>query len=173
MPLHETTLPLLAPRIVELPDERVIVTRGVGEPAEQARTLLPRLYRALHELREVRAREARPFAARPLRARWPNAHVAPRSEWVGAWALPVPADVVRVDGVALETWPYGLAAEVLHSGRFATEHETLLRLHEFARAQGYELVGPHEEEYLTPPGSRRPRMIVRYRIARPDEDGGR
>ncbi len=49
-------------------------------------------------------------------------------------------------------WRYGTVAEILHVGSYATETPTIERLHQFIADQGYEIAGPHEEEYLKGPG---------------------
>jgi hypothetical protein len=66
--------------------------------------------------------------------------------------------------VTLEEWSYGDVAEVLHVGPYAEEPPTIQRLHEFIAGQGYEIAGPHEEEYLTRPNARLPKTIIRYPV---------
>jgi hypothetical protein len=44
----------------------------------------------------------------------------------------------------------------------ATESATIERLREFVAENGYEIVGCHEEEYLTRPTAKVPKTIVRY-----------
>ncbi|MGB2907684.1 MAG: GyrI-like domain-containing protein [Candidatus Aminicenantaceae bacterium] len=41
---------------------------------------------------------------------------------------------------------------VLHIGPYSEEEPTIKRLHQYILAQGYEIAGPHEEEYLKSPG---------------------
>jgi hypothetical protein len=44
----------------------------------------------------------------------------------------------------------------------ATESAAIERLREFIAESGYEIVGCHEEEYLTCPTAKVPKTIVRY-----------
>ena len=49
-------------------------------------------------------------------------------------------------------------------GPYSDEQPSVNRLHEFIAAEGYELAGPHEEEYLTKPDAREIRTILRYAV---------
>ena len=50
------------------------------------------------------------------------------------------------------TWAYGDVAEVLHVGPYSAEQRDIERLLAFITAQGYRVVGEHEEEYVKGPG---------------------
>ena len=54
--------------------------------------------------------------------------------------------------VTIETLEYGSVAQILHVGSYAEETPTIQRLHDFITAEGYEIAGPHEEEYLVAGG---------------------
>lgn len=156
---------LSEPHTLELPDERLatVVTTGdpdkVGPPAVQA------LYRALAEVRRDH-----PFQLEPLRVRWPMQAEEPRDEWVAMWGVPVPAEVEHMPQVddeyplQVQEWEYGAVAEILHEGSHAEEGRAVSRLERYMREQGYEILGPHEEEYLSPPDARVPRTLIRYRV---------
>ena len=158
------------PWIVDRAPRRVAVLRTVGPPAAAGRTAVPALYRAVYTLKMGRKREGREFAVEPLRARWPNAQDAPPEEWIGEWALPIPDDVSEVPAKDAEVdvveWEYGPTAEIVHAGPYATEHESVRKLLAFVEGLGYEIAGPHEEEYLTRPDAKEPRTIVRYPVRR-------
>jgi hypothetical protein len=66
--------------------------------------------------------------------------------------------------VKIERWEYGLVAQILHIGPFSSEGPTIQRLHEFIAAQGYEIAGVHEEEYLTSPAAKVQKTLIRYPI---------
>lgn len=154
--------------IVDRAARRVALARSVGEPADAARTVVPALYRAVYALKMRRKREGHDFKVEALRARWPNAHHAPRAEWQGEWAIPVPDDVEELppsdESLELATWEYGPCAEILHEGPYSTEGESVRRLLALVEELGYELAGPHEEEYLSPPGAERQRTVIRYEV---------
>ena len=92
--------------------------------------------------------------------------------------MPVPdsiATVPRGDGkdgldVALATWEYGEVAEILHVGPYSAEEPTIARLKGFISDQGYEIAGPHEEEYVRGPGmlfagdARSYLTLIRYQV---------
>lgn len=157
-------------RIVDRAARHVAVARTTGDPATAAAEVVPLLYRAVYRLKLQRQAAGADFPVEALRARWPNAHRAPRGEWEGVWALPVPDDVARLPDaeglVTLETWEYGPCAEIVHEGSYATEGESVRRLHALADELGYELAGPHEEEYLTRPGAPRQRTLIRCAVRR-------
>jgi hypothetical protein len=67
------------------------------------------------------------------------------------------------------TWEYGEVAEILHLGSYETEPPTIERLQEYVAAEGYSVIGDHEEEYLKGPGMMMvaPKdywTIIRYRV---------
>jgi len=66
--------------------------------------------------------------------------------------------------VKIETWEYGTVAQILHLGPYDQEYPTVERLHKFIADSGYELAGPHEEEYLTSPDAKVQKTIIRYPI---------
>lgn len=158
------------PWIVDRGPRHMAVLRTVGDPSTAGRTAIPSLYRAVYALRMSRKREGHEFRVEPLRARWPNAQEARREQWVGEWALPIPDDVdeVPAEDAAVEVadWEYGPTAEIVHAGPYATEHESVRKLLAFVDGLGYEIAGPHEEEYLTRPDAEEPRTIVRYPVRR-------
>jgi hypothetical protein len=97
--------------------------------------------------------------------------------WKGSAALPVPASVKTLPQVKdtsglharLNTWHYGEVAEILHIGSYETEPGTIKTLTDYIAAQGYEIVGLHEEEYLRGPGMpfskpERYYTIIRYPV---------
>lgn len=107
-----------------------------------------------------------------LSAFWPNAHLKPKSGWKGIWGVPVPdyvteKDIIQKDPkikVSVETWKGGECAEILHIGAYTEEAPTIKKLHDFVKTSGYELAGPHEEQYLTKPDSRVVKTIIRYLV---------
>jgi hypothetical protein len=53
---------------------------------------------------------------------------------------------------------------VLHVGTYADEGPTIQLLHDFIAANGYEIVGDHEEEYQSRPDATSPKTVIRYRV---------
>jgi hypothetical protein len=55
-------------------------------------------------------------------------------------------------------------AQILHLGPYDQEQETTERLQRFITDNGYEIAGPHEEEYLSKPDAKVIKTLVRYRV---------
>ncbi len=162
-----------APSIVERPSELMAVVTTHGDPNEVGHDAISALYGAVYTLKFARKKSGSgDFKVQPLRARWPDLPDTPKDAWTGMWALPVPAGTTELPQkaadieVRLERWDYGPVAEVLHTGGFDDEHTTVERLHAFVDEAGYEITGPHEEEYLTTPRAKVQRVVIRYPVRR-------
>jgi hypothetical protein len=115
------------------------VPKGPGMPAPMAR------YETLMDLNLPEAERLKQFESAVLK---------------GTAAIPVPASVTSLPAVRSEdgltprlgTWTYGEVAEILHVGPYDAEVPTVRKLTAFIDAQGYEIAGLHEEEYLRGPG---------------------
>lgn len=109
------------------------------------------------------------------RARWSVAFDAKKEDWIGVYGLPVSDTVRELPApkkdlqVKLTTWEYGTVAEILHIGPYSQETPTIEELKSFIAANGYEITGDHEEEYLKGPGlwptdPHKYYTIIRYRV---------
>ncbi len=150
------------------------VIHTLGDPNQQADPLSA-LYGAVYSLKFARKKAGRDFKIGPLRARWPDAHLLPKEQWLGIWGLPIPGDVEDLPrktpgfDVKIERWSYGSVAQVLHTGTYLEEEPVVRRLYAFIDESGYELTGVHEEEYLTTPRAKVQRTIIRYPVQRKSE----
>lgn len=156
-----------SPHILIRPARKMAVARTIGEPSVVAGSAVGALFRCVGRLKAERSSRGLDFEMEALRARWPNAHLAPKEEWEGRWAIPVPDDVTVLPsepGVTLEMWDYGDTAEIVHLGPYDEEGPDVAALHEFIAEHGFEIAGPHEEEYLSPPGAADQRTIIRYAV---------
>jgi len=160
------------PEIVALPAQRMAVVRTVGDPNVVGGEALPALYAAVYALKFAEKQRGQDFAVGPLRARWPDFALTPKDQWRGVWGLPVPDGTTKllqkspVVPVTVELWDYGEVAQVLHPGPYSEEAPTVERLRRFIDEHGYEIAGAHEEEYLTRPGAKAQRTIIRYPVRR-------
>ncbi len=156
------------PRIRTLPAATMAVVHTDGDPNVVGPPTMSALYGAAYALKFAQKKAGQDFPVGALRARWPDAHVAGRAGWHGIWGLPIPDGTTALVQkapdvpVTIETWAYGTVAEVLYRGAYADESPTIAALHAFIAAQGYALAGPHEEEYLTRPGAKVQKTIIRY-----------
>ena len=169
-----------APQLLELPPLRVVTVHTTGDPNEVGPRVIPALYGAAFTLKFQRRKEGADFKVGTLRARWSSLRLGDDGEvkvtgpLEGDWALPIAegtrtADLAqKVPGVPVraESWHYGTVAQVLHVGSYAAEAPTIRRLHDFIEEQGYEVAGPHEEEYLTRPDAKVVKTIIRYPVRR-------
>jgi hypothetical protein len=163
------------PEIVEMPAQLMAVVHSVGDPNDVGETVFKALYGAVYALKFALKKRGVEFKVAAPRARWfagEGWQDVPRDQWEAAWAIPVPNGTTELEQklpdvpVRLETWEYGTAAQILHIGTYAEEEPTIKRLHEFIAEQGYEIIGAHEEEYLSRPGAKTQKTEVRYQVAK-------
>jgi len=155
---------LRRPRLTRMARQKMIVVEAKGDPNAVGKDAFGLLYKTFFGLKGVRM-------AAP-RARWLNIATDPKDQWVGLYGLPIPDSITQlpegIQGVRIEDWEYGEVAEILHVGPYAEETPAIAKLHEFIRESGYEIAGPHEEEYLKGPGMAASpsdyRTIVRYPV---------
>jgi len=161
------------PQIVEMPPQRMAVVTGKGAPDKVFSELMPALYGSAYTLKfDLKKQEKPTFKVSGLRARYPDAHLVPKDEWIHIIGLPIPEDTAslpqKVPGieVKIEDWEYGTVAQILHIGAYDQEGPNIERLHRFIEESGYEIAGYHEEEYLTGPGAKVMKTIIRYPVKR-------
>ncbi len=168
------------PQLLELPALTMAVFHFVGDPDEAATTVFPALYGAAYALKYALKKTGVTMTMGALRARWfagEDWQSVPREQWTAAWALPIPEGTtelvqkVPATPVVVERWDYGTVAQVLHVGPYAAEPPTIASLHRFIEESGYEICGPHEEEYLTRPGAKVPKTVIRYAVRRRGRTG--
>jgi hypothetical protein len=142
-----------------------------GTPDKVFPVVLPSLYGSVYTLRFTLKNSGLPtFKVTGLRARYPDAHLAPVDEWMNVIGLPIPEETTnlpqKVGGteVKIELWKYGTVAQITHVGPYNEETASVEKLHQFIRDNGYEIIGVHEEEYLTRPDTKVLKTIIRYRV---------
>jgi hypothetical protein len=153
------------PQIRKMPEKvKMLVVEKKGDPNGVAGMAFSTLFSTFFSLPGVKMA--------PPRARWLNQPSDPRNEWIGLYALPLPDSVIslqpQVEGVKIDYWQYGEVAEILHIGAYSEEPPTIEKLFAFISEQGYEIAGPHEEEYLKGPESgpdaSKYMTIIRYQV---------
>jgi len=158
---------------VELPARTMAVVRTTGDPSELAEGVFKALYGAVYTLKFALKKEGRDFKIEPPRARWfagADWKSVPRDQWLAEWALPIPDGTAEVPQkvpeppVTVGIWEYGTVAQILHLGAYSEEEPTIERLHAFIDDEGYEICGPHEEEYRSMPGAKEQKTVIRYQV---------
>jgi hypothetical protein len=166
------------PEIAELPARLMAVAHTVGDPTDVGRRVFPALYGAAYTLKFALKKEGVDYKVGAPCARWfggPDWMTLPREKWEAAWAIPIPEgteELTQKDPdthVAVETWQYGTVAQILHIGTYAEETPTIQQLHDYIHEQGYEIAGPHEEEYLSRPEAKEPKTVIRYQVRKRED----
>lgn len=161
------------PEITTLKDKTVLTITTIGDPNKVAQSFLNALYSTAFEIKFKKYKViGKKMEIGKLVGRWPDAHIKPKDQWTGIWGLPVSdfvkeKDLIQKDPkikIKLEKWPYGTVTQILHKGSYAEEEPTIKMLHQFIEDEGYQIVGPHEEEYLTRPNVKEPKTIIRYLV---------
>ena len=186
-----------SPRILELAPALYLAVTGQGAPGgEEFGNKVGALYAVAFTTKMARKAEGRDYAVGRLEGLWwcddaPGwefAH-APRDQWQWKLLIRTPDFVTEADVAAaarallargksepvgevrLEPLEEGTCVQVLHTGPYAEETETIRRMHAFAEAKGYAFDGVHHEIYLNDPKRTAPeklRTILRHPI-RPRE----
>jgi hypothetical protein len=160
------------PYLTRRPRQRMAVAVTRGDPIVVLPKVMPALYGAVYRHKFALKKLGKPtFKVGPLTGRWPDAHRVPREKWTAYWGLAVPSGTRTLPQlnpevpIRLETWDYGrMVAEVLHIGPYSEEGPVIQALHAFIKASGYEMAGVHEEEYLSAPGARVQKTLIRYPV---------
>lgn len=161
------------PEIIEIPPQTMAVVEGKGAPDKVFPEVIPALYGSAYTLKfDLKKKGLPTFKVSGLRARYPDAHLVPKEEWTIVMGLPVPNDTTSLPQkapaveVRLETWEYGTVAQILHIGAYDQEGPNIERLHQFIEENGYEIAGPHEEEYLTQPDAKVMKTLIRHVVTK-------
>lgn len=159
------------PGLVDLPAQRMLVLASQGAPDKVAGPAFNRLFKTF---RAQAARGEKRHMPAP-RARWAVPQLdASKDAWIGTYGIPVTGEFPqpRDTALRLETWEYGLTAQVLHVGPYDAEDKDIAALKSFITANGMAVAGPHEEEYVKGPGMifkgdpAKYRTLIRYRVER-------
>jgi len=144
-----------APRIIELPDQKMATIQVAGDPNVIGRRQLPALYETVWQLKKIIG----PFRIGNLRVRYPADWYLSRGErtYPVIYGLPIPDIALRLPGqnkvlgvrADVEKWEYGRVAEVLHHGHHPQGSSAVRFLLDFVMTStAYIIVGPVEEEYV-------------------------
>jgi len=164
------------PIILEMPSQKMAVVQEKGSPDKVFAKIFPALFGSVYTLKfDLKKRGLESFKVGCPRARYPDAHLCPKGEWCIVAGIPVPESTASLPQkepnteVKLETWEYGTVAQILHLGPYDQEMETIQRLQQFITDSGYEIAGPHEEEYQSRPDAKIIKTLIRYQVKKKRE----
>lgn len=164
---------LKSARIRSMPNQKMLVVEAVGQPDQAGVKAFGLLMKTWYGLQ----RKHKGFGMAAPRARWPVSDTISKDQWLGRYAMPIPATVETIPSsndpklkMSIQTWRYGEVAEILHVGPYNAEKRTIEKLRNFIASSGYQIAGEHEEEYLRGPtmfGPGNPDKyytIIRYQV---------
>ncbi len=159
------------PIMLEMPPQKMAVVQGKGSPDKVFSKIFPALYGSVYTLKfDLKKRGLESFKVGCPRARYPDAHLCPKGEWLIIAGIPIPDNTGSLPQkepgteVRVETWEYGTVAQILHLGPYDQETKTIERLQQFIADNGYEIAGPHEEEYQSKPDAKVIKTLIRYQV---------
>ncbi len=159
------------PVILEMPSQKMAVVQGKGSPDKVFARIFPALFGSVYTLKfGLKKQGLESFKVSCPRARYPDAHLCPKGEWLINAGIPIPDNITSLPQkepgteVKIETWEYGAVAQILHIGPYDRVKETIDRLQQFITANGYEIAGPHEEEYQSRPDAKVIKTLIRYQV---------
>ena len=159
------------PIILEMPSQKMAVVQGKGSPDKVFAKIFPALFGSVYTLKfDLKKRGLESFKVGCPRARFPNAHLYPKGEWLIIASIPIPDNTTSLPQkepsteIKIETWEYGTVAQTLHVGPYDRVKNTIDRLQQFVTANGYEIAGPHEEEYQSKPDAKVIKTLIRYQV---------
>jgi hypothetical protein len=159
------------PVILEMPSQKMAVVQGKGSPDKVFARIFPALFGSVYTLKfGLKKKGLESFKVSCPRARYPDAHLCAKGEWLIIAGIPVPEDTISLPRkepgteVKIETWEYGTVAQIIHLGPYDQEAKTIERLQQFITDNGYEIGGPHEEEYQSKPDAKVVKTLIRFQV---------
>jgi len=185
--------PAEVPTLVELPPMKYIMVDGSGEPGGEAFTqAMSALYNIAYTMKfRAKKLQKKDYDMMAPEGLWwmkgNRFDMNQRDKWLWTLMIIVPdfvndklfresVEEVRkkrnppgLDLARLETLDEGTSVQIMHIGPYASEPESIEKLHTYARDQGYKMVGKHHEIYLGDPRRAAPsklRTIIRHPVAK-------
>lgn len=159
------------PQISSKPVQNMLVVEFKGDPNKSGKQIFSKLFGTYYQLKSKNS-QMKPACPR---ARWLNIGKT-KDEMIGIYGIPVPDSISELPAqkqeepmAKLDKWAYGEVAEILHIGSYSEETPSIEKLMKYIKDNGYEIAGPHEEEYLRGPENifRSPKdywTIIRYNV---------
>jgi len=143
---------LKEPQIKTMPVQKMLQLEVKGDPNKTAGKAFTQLFNTYYKLKK----KVKDLPVVASRVRWLQSANTAKNEWTGVFGIPIPDSVEALPegsgDVKIAIWEYGAVAEIVHTGAYDQENPTIDKLTEFLKGRGYQITGPHEEEYLKGPG---------------------
>lgn len=158
--------------MIRLPKRTVVTITAVGSPAKVFKRVLPLLYGTAYGTKfKVFRPKGKKMVIGRLASAYPDGLNQSMANWTIVTDLEVSdfvkaRDLLQKDPdqpVKLAKRPAATVAQVLHVGPYSKEGPTIKKLQAFIKAQKLNIIGPHEEVYLTMPGPKA-KTIIRYAV---------
>lgn len=89
------------PQILEMPPQKMAVVHAKGAPDKVFPETMPALYGSVYTLKfDLKKKGLPAFKVSRLRARYPDAHLAPKEKWTHTIGLPIPEDTTSLPTTA-------------------------------------------------------------------------
>jgi len=164
------------PNIIDVPPGKFLTITGRGEPGGKAyQEAMNALYSVAYTFKFKAKAAGKDFTVMTLEGLWwlddPKASFddVPREEWKWKSMIRQPnfatPEIVKqakveakkrrglkeIDRVLLEEFHEGLSAQIMHIGPYSEEGETIAKLHNFIKENGYKMRAHHHEIYMSDP----------------------
>ena len=165
------------PEISQIDERTVLTVISLGDPNKVMEPYMKALYGTAYGTKmKVFKPKGKRMAIGKLSAFWPDAHLKSKDEWIGIWNLEVSSFVKQEDllqkdeeiEIKVEKLRGGQAAQILHLGPYSEEGPTVQKLHDFMKDNNLEIIGNHEEVYLTSPKAKEQKTLIRYLVKQND-----
>ncbi len=160
--------------LVEVPEMNYLMIDGKGDPNSSAdfQTAIEALYSVSYTIKFLSKKSGIDYVVMPLEALWYMDNMADflkgtKDDWQWTAMIMQPNHITQemiegaietvtkkkglagLDKLRFEAYNEGMSAQILYVGPFDDEHPTIVKLHEFAESNGYQVDGKHHEIYLS------------------------
>lgn len=161
------------PQLSKIEKRKVLTVITLGDPNKIVEPYMKALYGTAYS---TKMKFFKPKGIKmevgPLSAFWPDAHLKEKKDWTGIWNLEIPmyvkeSDLLQKDkdiNVKIKMLSGGKIAQILHLGSYSEEGPTVKKLHDFIKENSLEIIGDHEEVYLSRPGTKQQKTLIRYLV---------
>ena len=183
------------PSIIEIPDMKFFMVDGKGDPnsAKEYKEAIEALYAVSYALKMKIIKKEEPekdYVVPPLEGLWYIDDMSKwvetsKDEWKWTMMIRIPDYVtseqlekareiaektkkpVALSKIYVKNYQEKTVVQMMHIGSYAEEHENIMKIHQYAKENGYSISGHHHEIYLSDPRKTDPaklKTIIRQPI---------